>query len=215
MPSDFIMRLKIPILILLLVATAFLTSSAQKLGIYGPIVVLPENPTASSFIKLVIPVSASSQPLISTGIDFEVNSFTINAKACYFIGIFSSPITIRDTLVLGTVPAGYYTLNFTINPYQEADCKRTDSVVTVFDFGVKGASPLEALVYPNPARNVLFINHYGLTVQSIKLLDIQGRMIAQYPVLTKNLDISGLAKGVYLLRIFADEGVVLKKIIKQ
>ncbi|MBO4739011.1 MAG: choice-of-anchor J domain-containing protein, partial [Bacteroidales bacterium] len=63
------------------------------------------------------------------------------------------------------------------------------------------ATNAQVSVYPNPAKNMLYVN--GLTetnVKAVEIYDMTGRKVKQQPV-TENMsiDIADLAKGVYVL----------------
>lgn len=74
-------------------------------------------------------------------------------------------------------------------------------------------------VYPNPVQNKLNINLTGNEgVSSIILVDVNGRQVASQRTAQVNstMDISKLAKGVYLLKVITAGGEVLNaKVVKQ
>jgi len=74
-------------------------------------------------------------------------------------------------------------------------------------------------VYPNPVQNTLNINLTGYEgVSSVNLLDVNGRLVASQRTAQVNskMDISKLAKGVYLVRVITAGGEVLNaKVVKQ
>ena len=76
----------------------------------------------------------------------------------------------------------------------------------------------EAAIYPNPARDYLYIdippeNH----MSSVSVYTLPGQLIMHKPLHdSKNyIDISGLGKGVYLVRIQGSDQPVNRKIIKE
>jgi hypothetical protein len=62
-------------------------------------------------------------------------------------------------------------------------------------------------VYPNPARDILFINALNDAVRRIEVFDMSGRLLYEkdYPAL--QTDVSGLPPGIYHFRIFTSGGV--------
>ena len=71
-------------------------------------------------------------------------------------------------------------------------------------------------VYPNPAKDILNINCVGM--KEVNITNSLGQVIKQLKVNTdkQKIDISGLAKGLYLLKIVTKENIVYnEKIIKQ
>lgn len=69
--------------------------------------------------------------------------------------------------------------------------------------------------YPNPANKELFVE--GVQVGEIEIMNMQGRVICNENVLEpKNIiDISKLTSGVYLIKVQTDNGIFIKKLIKQ
>jgi PKD repeat protein len=67
-------------------------------------------------------------------------------------------------------------------------------------------------VYPNPATNS--INVMGEGIQHVQILDIDGRTIMSFNE-GGQLNIAGLANGMYLVRVVTENGVQMNKIIKR
>ena len=65
-------------------------------------------------------------------------------------------------------------------------------------------------VWPNPAQD--WLNVEADHLQRVELLDARGRVLATGS--GSRLSLSGLAAGVYYLRVLAEEGVAVKKIVK-
>jgi hypothetical protein len=70
-------------------------------------------------------------------------------------------------------------------------------------------------VYPNPANEMINVVSNGVTVEKVELLNIAGQVIATQ---TENapivkLNVSGVASGVYLVKIYAVEGTSTKQIV--
>jgi hypothetical protein len=74
-------------------------------------------------------------------------------------------------------------------------------------------------VYPNPVQDKLNINLTGYEgVSEIRLFDINGRQVAAQRTASVNtqMNISKLAKGMYLVKVFTANGEVLNtKVVKQ
>ncbi len=71
-------------------------------------------------------------------------------------------------------------------------------------------------VYPNPVRDILSIQA-GTEIMTIRLFDIQGRMIVSLPVSSNRyeFDMSRFVKGTYIIRIITAEKVYSGKIVKE
>lgn len=67
-------------------------------------------------------------------------------------------------------------------------------------------------LYPNPVKDVL---HFSEEVSNIKITDVSGRMVKEISVSGKSVDVSGLAKGVYMITATSKSGkVISEKFIK-
>ncbi len=70
-------------------------------------------------------------------------------------------------------------------------------------------------IYPNPANNLITINAGRLNVETIGLLNVDGRVVLQNNALKSNtIDITALSAGFYIVNIKTNEGVVKKQVIK-
>ncbi|WP_317292989.1 T9SS type A sorting domain-containing protein [Aestuariibaculum lutulentum] len=73
-------------------------------------------------------------------------------------------------------------------------------------------------IYPNPVKNTLFIkNNHHLLIKSITIYNIQGREVFKRldndNIFQKEVNVSHLTSGVYLLNILSDQGSIRKKLI--
>jgi hypothetical protein len=72
----------------------------------------------------------------------------------------------------------------------------------------------ELLFYPNPATNNITIESLHKAI--IEILNIQGQTISQQLKQGKtDIDISSLAKGVYILRLLSNDKTVVARIVKE
>ena len=75
-------------------------------------------------------------------------------------------------------------------------------------------NPIVVSLYPNPA-NFQFTIQSTSEIQSIQLMDIEGRVLIGKVVGAKNfvLPVNNLAKGVYLVNVLAEGNAVVKKLV--
>ena len=86
----------------------------------------------------------------------------------------------------------------------------TDEVMSVNDFDV--ASSLK--MYPNPTRSILSVDS-SLPIEKIHVYNMAGQIIQRFENVS-NIDLGNYDAGIYLFRIYADNGsIAMKKIIKQ
>lgn len=68
-------------------------------------------------------------------------------------------------------------------------------------------------VYPNPAKDVL---HFSEEVYNIKITDLSGKTVKEFYAFGKSVNVSGLAKGVYMIMATSKSGkMVSEKFIKE
>ena len=76
----------------------------------------------------------------------------------------------------------------------------------------ENVNDLEVSVYPNPTSNLLnFTSNHEIDL--IEIYDLSGKRINSF-VNTKSIDISNYNSGVYIVKIFSDENVATKKVIR-
>ncbi len=68
-------------------------------------------------------------------------------------------------------------------------------------------------IYPNPVKDILYFSE---EVSNIKITDVSGRMVKEFSASVKSFDVSGLAKGIYMITASSKLGkVVSEKFIKE
>ena len=72
-------------------------------------------------------------------------------------------------------------------------------------------------IFPNPSKDKVSIVSEGEKVVSVSIVDVQGKIIQKIRInsLKKEIDISSLDKGIYLLRMETEKGTVVKKMVKE
>ncbi|MGV3459179.1 MAG: T9SS type A sorting domain-containing protein [Flavobacterium sp.] len=73
-------------------------------------------------------------------------------------------------------------------------------------------------VFPNPATNVVTVAGFDALVDSVELIDLNGRTVKTVKVngvAEAQINISDLSAGVYMMNISSDKGKTTKKIVKQ
>jgi hypothetical protein len=86
------------------------------------------------------------------------------------------------------------------------------------DFNVGQAEPGKGMrIYPNPARDYLVIESNRMISEAC-LYDFLGRMVISNNGMeerVKQLPVSDLTPGIYILRVIADGSVETRKIVKE
>jgi photosystem II stability/assembly factor-like uncharacterized protein len=69
-------------------------------------------------------------------------------------------------------------------------------------------------IYPNPATSILYID--GVDNAAVaEIYDISGKLLFKKQLINSQVDISGLDKGMYFIRLTTQEGGVVRKFIKE
>lgn len=93
----------------------------------------------------------------------------------------------------------------------------TNTASTVFT-GSLGVNPVTAdglRIFPNPVSNVLNFSHTQM-IESVTVLNLMGQTILDQPVreTSHSMDLSGLSRGTYLVKVETASGVRTVKILK-
>jgi len=69
------------------------------------------------------------------------------------------------------------------------------------------------LVYPQPATDRLYLDYGDLQLRSIQLLQLDGKALSGMLAPQRSLSLVGVPAGVYLLKVVAERGVAMKKVL--
>ncbi|MDR1202882.1 MAG: leucine-rich repeat protein [Tannerellaceae bacterium] len=120
----------------------------------------------------------------------------------YYYGAFDDEITI-------IVPCGV------LNVYQNADIWRDyeNMYENCPSATQKVSSDLSITPYPNPAQDRIFIQS-DIMVKRVEIYSLTGKLLISEDNFIEKISISALSQGVYLLKIYTDKGLVVRKIEK-
>ena len=103
---------------------------------------------------------------------------------------------------------------------QDASTKKWMITVSKQSSGISNVSMANAIsIYPNPSNGNVSIDLSKLQSETIQIqiLNFVGQTVYETPQITKNdkelLNLSYLSKGMYMVRIYSEQGTVIKKII--
>lgn len=77
---------------------------------------------------------------------------------------------------------------------------------------IKDLNNQKALIYPNPSNGIINIENKNLN--KIFIYDISGKKIKELKA-SSQIDLSDISKGIYLIKLISDEGILVDKIILQ
>ncbi len=103
------------------------------------------------------------------------------------------------------------------------NCQGSDSIVVTVINSVNTESALDRSlsIYPNPSTGIFNVTMNNPSLEfELQLTDVEGRIILtdfhkNYGLFVKYYDLSDLAKGIYYLRIFSNEGNVTRALMVQ
>jgi hypothetical protein len=97
----------------------------------------------------------------------------------------------------------------TINPIPKLDCL---SHIEILD-------EKAATIFPNPVHNRLNIESSAsgqLNIERIEVVDFTGKIIyTVHSVVDNSIDVSNLSKGVYIIKIYTGDGVIVRRFVKE
>lgn len=114
--------------------------NAQCCPYINSVQVLPSNPSTTDTVRVVMNVTTPSQGSF-LGANHSITGNQINLQACYYAGMLPALQTYIDTVVIGVLPSGTYSLNFTAR--QSIDhlvCSPMDSTQLNQSFTVSGGT---------------------------------------------------------------------------
>ena len=85
------------------------------------------------------------------------------------------------------------------------------------DVGIVNYLENSITLFPNPANDVVNVQSSMFQVQSIEVIDVYGKVINTVKVVDNptRINVSGLANGMYFVRVTTDEGTATKTFIKK
>ncbi len=79
----------------------------------------------------------------------------------------------------------------------------------------ENAAMLSCQLYPLPVADKLHIDMPQHSIQKISVLDMQGKLLQLLPCVQNTVDMSAFNSGMYLLKIYTDKQIVVKKVVKR
>ena len=159
--------------------------------------------------------------------NINIENNIIDLNLCYQSTILTKEdFVLHNNLIDVTGLSGEYSLNINIFDNSEGCYVNTlDSETMSFPLPleeeVQLSNPTFNLnnkinIYPNPVKNYLNIIPYiNQTISSIKIYDVQGKMVLNENGNVNQLDVSSLASGLFFVKVKTSKGIFTQKIIKE
>ena len=117
-----------------------------------------------------------------------------------------------------TGPIAFSDMNFTIKAIAVKEGMANSPVVT-YNYTPDGIDDYESaiVIYPNPAVDQCTVTSEDGAIANVVVYDLYGKIVKSVQVNSNSaqIDMGGLAKGTYLIRVITDRGVSTQKVIKQ
>ncbi|QBZ98610.1 T9SS type A sorting domain-containing protein [Flavobacterium sangjuense] len=150
----------------------------------------------------------------------------LNSTAAQTTQIWANTALLATTYAQQTAPAWtaptagiyYFAFNDISAATAAAATLRIDTTNFTSVLGTNDFLSSKFSVFPNPVNNVInFSNDQNAIVSTVELADLNGRVIKTEKVNATEgqVSVSDLATGMYMMKITTDQGVAVKKIVKQ
>ena len=70
-------------------------------------------------------------------------------------------------------------------------------------------------IYPNPVKNILYVNSPKQNLTSIEVYSLLGQQVLQTSTNLSEINIGELANGLYMLKMYSGNSVIIKKFLKE
>ena len=146
--------------------------------------------------------------------DLSVNNFCGIYKydsICNLIAVPDSGYTFTNWTENGNIVStnNYYSFNVTNNRDLIANFNSLQGIEVNFPNKVLS-------IYPNPTSSTLTIETNSNTKQNLEIVNLLGQTMYTYYIYSKaTVDVSALPKGIYLIKLNTDKGIVVKKFVKE
>jgi hypothetical protein len=181
----------------------------------------PINPTPTTQIKAVAYSFFSSSGCIFKNSTVTVSNDTIRVVANHQVGPFMSLCYITDTISIGQLAPGFYTLIFTTKDFLTFLTYDTDTI----NFNVSLSTGFKLIsktddfkISPNPFTNELTINTTTNELKKLVITNTLGQTIytAEFNQSNYTIDLPQIPSGAYVAILYLNNQInYRKKLIKQ
>ncbi len=173
--------------------------------------------------------------------DYENNvMLTISQNQSHnSVSFFKLPVpvkfknSVRDTIIVFPNTFSGQTFNINLGFHADSlifdpdhwlvDSLQSVSFITSVSNNLKSNNLIA--VYPNPANEICYINYIDLKISKVELLETTGNLCWRSFVTSApksslssgqfTLDLKSFNSGIYILKLYSDKGVVVRKIVKK
>jgi uncharacterized protein YqkB len=189
------------------------TAESQCCPYINNIEVIPAAPATIDHVKIVTTVTTPNQGAFLNS-THSISGNTINIEACYYNGLLTATQTFYDTLDVGLLNSGIFTVNLTAYESTDTVCNYTDSSTSVVNFTVieqtNQVDPISydiGEIYPNPTSGSFTIElPKEIKATHVCIRTISGRLVYQ-GAFTNEMSVDFNA-GMYLIQLLQDNTIL-------
>ncbi len=172
---------------------------------------IPANPTTTDIIKIA---THTATPALGNKISYSyfLQNDTIYINGCFFSGVLTAVPSYYDTVTIGTLQQGTYTIYYTaIQSSDTGICIYIDSSIMITPLHVFNANEVEnvpklkkCFIYPNPASTYINLTS-SIDIDAIEIQSILGqRLLDKKYKRNDAIDVSNFKRGYYILTVFSN-----------
>lgn len=184
---------------------------SQMAGVISTPTLIPAQPTVNDIVKIVTEVTTPNQAIVVDPCTANISGFNIFIKTCYSQVMLPATQTFVDTLTIGQLAAGSYTILQTVfNSTAQQHCAKIDSSMasSVFVVTTPQATSLHETeiesawkVFPNPASSYVHIKS-PVRISEVRIYSSTGALVKAAAIdKSGQLNVSDLSEGVYFLKL--------------
>ena len=160
----------------------------------------------------VVSMNAISGPLC-------VTNAAVNLVGTPGGGVFSGPGVVGSTFDPAVSGAGTFTVMYNYTDANSCSAVDSKTVSVGLCTGVTELTNMAITVYPNPAKNVVYItmNSALVNLATIQMYDAIGKLVISEKVKnsTTTISLQDYASGIYSIRVVSDNNQSIIKLIKE
>lgn len=192
--------------------------------------IIPSNPLPGQEVKVAYDIH-TFMDVDYYGDNLNMTGNDIIIKSCMSVSMVPTNENFKDTLSLGILGAGTYSISFKVYgdyapPYCDNYSTANDSVWRDTTFLVSLTNSIDnneindVLIYPNPTSDFILLTCGAEFEPEIKIVDELGRIVLEFESLdiegnVITIDLRSLDTGVYFLFYDSSRRQFVSKIIKQ
>jgi hypothetical protein len=161
-----------------------------------------------------------------SNITTEVNVLTVNTSISLHGNVFiaSEPNSqyqwincVDDSNIIGETNQSFTAIENGTYAVIVIDNNCTDTSIceVINNVSIGGSEIIKLNIYPNPAKDILYINTTKFNFESGVVMDLSGRVLFSVSPNVKSIDLSILPKGIYVLQLESEGIKYQERIVKQ